>query len=73
MCKRVVLDNNYVMMIQQFVFEIQQFVFEMQCGRNKFDYRILALSKQQLERLDNSNLNGDTNPDLCNVGAVLKQ
>ena len=40
---------------------------------NEFDYRILALLKQRRERSENSNLNGDSNPDLCDAGAVLHQ
>ena len=40
---------------------------------NEFDYRILAPLKQRRERSENSNLNGDSNPDLCDAGAVLHQ
>ena len=40
---------------------------------NEFDYRILALLKLRRERSENSNLNGDSNPDLCDAGAVLHQ
>ena len=40
---------------------------------NEFDYRILALLKQRREWSENSDLNGDSNPDLCDAGAVLHQ
>ena len=46
---------------------------EMRIWMNEFDYRILALLKQRRERSENSNLNGDSNPDLCDAGAVLHQ
>ena len=45
----------------------------MRIWMNEFDYRILALLKQRRERSENSNLNGDSNPDLCDAGAVLHQ
>ena len=38
---------------------------------NESGHRILALLKQQRERPENSDLNGDSNPDLCDAGAVL--
>ena len=40
---------------------------------NEFDYRILALLKQRRERSESSNLKGDSNPDICDAGAVLHQ
>ena len=49
---------------------IQEFVFEMRCGMKEFDHILYRSSKKGLK---NSSLNGDLNPDLCNVGAVLHQ
>ena len=40
----------------------------MWIGMNKFDHRILALLKQQQERPER-----DSNPNLCDVAAVLHQ
>ena len=40
---------------------------------NEFDHRIQALRKQQRERLKTSGLNEDSNPCLCDAGAVLNQ
>ena len=40
---------------------------------NEFDHRIQALRKQQRESLKNSDLNEDSNPCLCDAGAVLNQ
>ena len=43
----------------------------MRSEMNEYDHRILALLKQQRERPEFPNLNGDSNSDLCNGGAVL--
>ena len=48
------------------------YAFEMWIGMNEFDPGILALFKKQRERAENSGLNGDSNPDLYDAGALLK-
>ena len=55
---------------------IQEFfhVFELRIGMNEFGhhsfYRCLSSSEKSLK---NSGLNGDSNPNLCDAGALLYQ
>ena len=48
-------------------------LFEMRIGMNEFDHRILGLLRQERERPENSGLNRNSNPDLCDAGALLHQ
>ena len=47
--------------------------FEMKIGMNECDHHILPLLilSSSEKCLKNSGLNGDSNPDLCDAGAVL--
>ena len=48
-------------------------VFEMRFGMDEFDHRILALLSSSKNGLKNSGLNGDSNLDLCDAGAMFHQ
>ena len=65
----ILIINPYLV---AFLMIIQGFVFEMRSGMNECDHHIFQLCLSRSEKgPKNSGLNCDSNPDLCNAGAVL--